>query len=909
MKKTWRTTRIFRSPLSYKRSVEAGGVSVAKSSRVYSDTESWHRNLLNPYSNAPTLNNSLFVKQPSPPSINRKTRRKLSKEINSVSLHTQGQRNDTERPIIELSKHLARPPGCSFLGARATEAQGRLNDPKAKLIPIIIDSGSDITLISQQTLDQMIKPPKIKTGQHIELIQVTGNAIITGYVALDIYFETEEGPVLLKVEAYIVKGMSAPFILGNDFTDQYSISLLREEGESTLSFGKSGRSMKVHNSVTAPFLDEDGHTFKVRVRTEIASKSLKAKVHRKSQKLKRRATHRTKDEYVRASSQILINAESTKLVPVLANFGTNCNCLFVERKLATNGGPEDVYGCADSLITKESPFLFVSNFSQKPVIISTGQVLSLGHDPSTWLDKESQLTIKEQESIHAHANILRSVINLEGMSSDKNPFAQTTRSEVKTLQDASRRDYSSDEPLAEAPLVGGPKTAKMPPDSPSVEQLLEEVNISPNLTKDQTERLQEIIRKCREVFGIDRRLGHYAEEVNIPLLPNTKPISIPPFQASPANREVIDKQMDAWINLGVIEPSRSPWGVPVFIAYRNNKPRMVIDLRRLNEQVIADEFPLPRQDEILQSLEGSQYLTTLDTLAGFTQLSIKPEDREKLAFRSHRGLYQFKRMPFGYRNGPAVFQRVMQGILAPFLWIFALVYIDDIVIFSKSFEDHLIYVEQVLKAIEEAKITLSPGKCHFGYQSLMLLGQKVSRLGLSTHKEKVDAIMELDDPKNVHDLQIFLGMMVYFSSYIPFYAWIVHPLFQLLKRGSKWKWEKEEQNAYKLCKQVLTQAPVRAHAMPGLPYRIYSDACDFALAAILQQVQPIKVKDLRGTKVYESLEHTYKAGGPVPDLVTHLVKENLDVPSGGAWSKNFEDTIMYVEQVIGYWSRVLQSAE
>ena len=225
-------------------------------------------------------------------------------------------------------------------------------------------------------------------------------------------------------------------------------------------------------------------------------------------------------------------------------------------------------------------------------------------------------------------------------------------------------------------------------------------------------------------------------------------------------------------------------------------------------------------------------------------MSITPEDQEKLAFRSHRGLYQFRRMLFGYHNRPAVFQRVMQGILAPFLWIFALVYINDIVIFSKSFEDHLVHINLVLKAIGDAKITLSPAKCHFGYQSLMLLGQKVSRLGLSTHKEKVDAILQLDDPKNVHDLQIFLGMMVYFSSYIPFYAWIVHPLFQLLKRENKWKWETEEQNAYDLCKQVLTQAPVRAHAMPGLPYRIYSDACDFALAAILQQVQPIKIKDL-----------------------------------------------------------------
>ena len=136
-----------------------------------------------------------------------------------------------------------------------------LQDPKAGAILIIVDSGSDIMLISQKTLEQMLKPPKIRTGQQIKLVQVMGNMIITGYVSLDIYFETEEGPVLIKVEAYIIKGMSAPFILGNDFTDQYSISLLREEGESTLLFEKSGQSKKVHNSVTSTFLDEDGHVF------------------------------------------------------------------------------------------------------------------------------------------------------------------------------------------------------------------------------------------------------------------------------------------------------------------------------------------------------------------------------------------------------------------------------------------------------------------------------------------------------------------------------------------------------------------------------------------------------------------------------------------------------------------------
>jgi hypothetical protein len=125
--------------------------------------------------------------------------------------------------------------------------------------------------------------------------------------------------------------------------------------------------------------------------------------------------------------------------------------------------------------------------------------------------------------------------------------------------------------------------------------------------------------------------------------------------------------MDAWLSLGVIEPSKSPWAAPVFI-----------DLRRMNAQAIADEFPLPKQDDILQALTGAQWLTTLDALAGFTQLTMTGSAAEKLAFRTHRGLFQFRGMPFGYRNGPSIFQRIMQKVLAPFLWVFALVYIDDI---------------------------------------------------------------------------------------------------------------------------------------------------------------------------------------------------------------------------------------
>jgi hypothetical protein len=210
----------------------------------------------------------------------------------------------------------------------------------------------------------------------------------------------------------------------------------------------------------------------------------------------------------------------------------------------------------------------------------------------------------------------------------------------------------------------------------------------------------------------------------------------------------------------------------------------------------------------------------------------------------------------------------MQGVLAPFLWIFALVYIDDIVIFSSTFEEHLKHLDQVLRAIADAHITLSPSKCHFAFQSLLLLGQKVSCLGLSMHKEKIDAILQLEEPQNVHELQVFLGMMVYFSAYVPFYAWIASPFFNLLQKNTRWEWTEVHREAFELCKQVLTNAPVQGYAQREKPYRLYTDACDYGLAGILQQVQSIKIWDLKGTRLHERLLKAYQVGEPVPSFVT-----------------------------------------
>ncbi|EUC56265.1 Ty3/Gypsy polyprotein/retrotransposon, putative [Rhizoctonia solani AG-3 Rhs1AP] len=733
---------------------------------------------------------------------------------------------------------MARPPGTSFLGSRATTVPAKIGNLEEKEISIIIDSGSDITLIGKKYYESMISPPKAKTGKNVQLQQVTGKSSINQFIEASILFETSELIIKMKVDAYIVPNMNVPFILGNDFAGQYKLSILREPSKTYLILGDSLQRMEANESPTNPRTDDSGNAFNVSVEenASISSKSTKAKI--------------SKDDSINVPidavpvyllNSIDLKPESMTKVSVSVKWGEQDEEGYIERCSFVRNKDSDkieAWCIPDCIISKGYEQVQIANFMPITTHLEQGQILGYMHHPNKSLNVKSELSKEELNSGITKAKLIRTLLK-------ENKVSPPSEEEIKLS----------------TPAQGGPKTSELPdPEVIPSERLLSEVHFGENLTDDQKKILSKIIVKNEQAFGLDGRLGHYPAEVEINLRPGTKEISLAPYSASPVKQEVINKQIDDWLRLEVIEPSKSAWGFPVLIVWRNNKPRFCIDYRKLNDVAVPDEFPLPKQTDILHALEGSQYLTTLDALAGFTQLKIKEEDRPKTAFRCHRGLFQFKRLPFGFRNGPSVFQRVMNNVLAPFLWIFALVYIDDIVIYSKTFEEHCIHLDKVFKAITESGITLSPNKCHIGYQSLILLGQRVSRLGLYTHKEKVEAIVQLSSPTNKTELQKFLGMVGYFSSYIPFYAWITAPLYPLLRKSQTWKWSEVEQRAFELAKIALVSTPVMAYPKVGMPYRLYTDASNVGLAAILQQIQQIAIKDMKGTKlILISAERNYSA--------------------------------------------------
>jgi hypothetical protein len=677
----------------------------------------------------------------------------------------------------------------------------------------------------------------------------------------------------LKVEAYVVKGMTSPLILGNDFAEQFEISIIRSKGVTRLKFGDEGGAIIVQNV--------DGERQKV---TTLISR-VDTKDHRKSYRPKSSNAKAIKEGICRSLIDTEIPPNTSKRVKLLIPWKDEMQQGLIQPggKLTLNKNLEVL----DGLFLRNQDSIIVSNTSNSPINIKKGERIA---------------TLLSTSNLDEEPNDL--ILDSFGPLSC---FIKTYNKD-RSLQ---KSDFIK--PGEELETEGGPniiETVDMDPINKS--QLLPTLDINSNLEKDKLELLHEVLLRRHKAFAVDGRIGSYSDiKYGIKLVKDAQPVSLPPYHASPDVRKVIEEHLDKWFQLDIIEQSISPWGAPVVVVFSGGRPRAVIDYRRVNLLTEPDENPLPKQSDILHSLSGSNWLTTMDANTGFHQIQMELEDKVKTAFRTHKGLFQFKRLPLGLKNGPAVFQRAMNRVLSKYLWVFSLVYIDDVVVYSKTFEDHLSHLDKVLEAIENANITLSPKKCHIAYQSLTLLGQKVSRLGITTQKEKIEAIVTLSEPKKVKELQTFLGMVNYYSNYIPYFTWIVKPLYNLLRKEQKWEWDENHQEAFNLCKEALTSAPILAYPMENMGYRLYTDASDRGVGAVLQQVQPIQLKDLKGTRIYDKLLTLKDNSEEFRQFKTYstIKEEKIEYDRNNDLNRDFEQSTIWIERVIGYWSRLLNKAE
>jgi hypothetical protein len=366
----------------------------------------------------------------------------------------------------------------------------------------------------------------------------------------------------------------------------------------------------------------------------------------------------------------------------------------------------------------------------------------------------------------------------------------------------------------------------------------------PNLTDtelndDQKHKMTQLIQKFPEIFSVQpgrtTKIKH-----QIHLAPNSQPNNSPPFRYAPARRQIIEENLKEMIDQGIISPSASPWAAPVILApKKDGSLRFCIDYRKLNAATIRDAYPIPRIDDTLDSLQEAKFLSTLDLRSGYWQVEMDENSKDKTAFVTHKGLFQFNVMPFGLTNAPATFQRLMDIVLAGLKWQCCLVYIDDVVIYSPTCEQHLIDLERVFQALRMANLTLKISKCQFCRREMRYLGHLITPKGIKPDPDLVKAVSEFPQPKKVKDVQSFLGLTGYYRRFIQGYAKIAEPLLEQIrcsqKSNHRLNWSDECTDAFNTLKNRLTNAPIMNTPKFDQPFILELDACDYGLGAVLTQ--------------------------------------------------------------------------
>ncbi|KAJ2949128.1 hypothetical protein O0L34_g6069 [Tuta absoluta] len=377
-------------------------------------------------------------------------------------------------------------------------------------------------------------------------------------------------------------------------------------------------------------------------------------------------------------------------------------------------------------------------------------------------------------------------------------------------------------------------------DDPSVEPLdKNEIKTGPAFDDKQKDRLYTLLQNYRDCFATKlSEVGCVAGfKMKIDLVDN-KPIVYRPYRLSFFEREQVRETIDELLRNDIIQESTSDYASPILmVKKKTGEMRLCVDFRALNNKTVKDRFPLPLIDDQVSNLSGNNFFTTLDLASGYYQIQMAEESQHLTGFVTPDGHYEFKRMPFGLANAPAVFQRLINKILGNRRFEYALAYLDDVLIPARDVEEMFQRLEEVLKLFRVYGLTLKLSKCRFFDTTVNYLGYDISSQGIQPSEAKVLAVKEFPAPQNVHEVRQFLGLTGYFRKFIKGYGEIARPLTSLLKKETAWQWSDLQKQAFNLLKESLVSRPVLALYDATLETELHTDASSLGVGSILMQWQ------------------------------------------------------------------------
>lgn len=350
------------------------------------------------------------------------------------------------------------------------------------------------------------------------------------------------------------------------------------------------------------------------------------------------------------------------------------------------------------------------------------------------------------------------------------------------------------------------------------------------------EKLQGVLQRHHEVFAGQQLKGTRSIKHEIRLKGGSKPFRLPMYRYSDEKKKIIREQVEEMLRQGVIEPSTSPYNSPVVIARKkDSSPRFCVDFRRLNDLSEEVDSPLPLIYETIKDLGSAHIFSTIDLKSGYWQIPMEESSKRLTAFSvPDGGRYQFRVMPFGLMNAPSTFQRLMQDVLTGLLRQCCLVYLDDIVVYSRSWDEHLRHLDLVLERLQQHNLVASLEKCQFGRDQVSYLGHVITPTGNIPQTQHLRAITEHKAPESKKELQKFLGTCNWLREYIPRFAEVARPLTDLLAKKN-WFWTEEAQQAFEAVRSAFSQPLKLSRPDPELPTVLQTDASQKGLGAVLYQ--------------------------------------------------------------------------